>query len=144
MFFVVDFYTLESSKTRDMAIANPSRFVLKPQREGGSNNLFGDEIKRKLNEMRDDEDQRNCWTLMDKIDAKVQRNYLVIPSNNNHVNYCARDVTSEIGIFGAIIGDRQGIRVNNVVGHMLRTKLAEADEGGVSSGSGACDSPFLV
>lgn len=28
-----------------MAMENPDRFVLKPQREGGGNNMYGDEIK---------------------------------------------------------------------------------------------------
>ena len=29
-----------------MAISNPDKFVLKPQREGGGNNLYGDDIKQ--------------------------------------------------------------------------------------------------
>ncbi|KAH9636290.1 hypothetical protein HF086_003257 [Spodoptera exigua] len=33
---------------------------------------------------------------------------------------------------------------NRQVGHMLRTKLADADEGGVAAGLGALDSPYLV
>lgn len=34
--------------------------------------------------------------------------------------------------------------VNRQVGHMLRTKLSDADEGGVAAGLGALDSPYLV
>ena len=33
---------------------------------------------------------------------------------------------------------------NRQVGHMLRTKLADANEGGVAAGLGALDSPYLV
>ena len=33
---------------------------------------------------------------------------------------------------------------NKQVGHMLRTKLSDADEGGVAAGSGALDSVFLL
>lgn len=36
------------------------------------------------------------------------------------------------------------ILYNKHVGHMLRTKLATADEGGVIAGVGALDSPYLV
>jgi hypothetical protein len=32
---------------------------------------------------------------------------------------------------------------NQQVGYMLRTKLSDADEGGVAAGSGALDSPYL-
>jgi glutathione synthase len=33
---------------------------------------------------------------------------------------------------------------NRQVGYMLRTKLSNADEGGVAAGSGALDSPYLI
>lgn len=36
------------------------------------------------------------------------------------------------------------ILYNKHAGHMLRTKLASADEGGVIAGVGALDSPYLV
>jgi glutathione synthase len=34
------------------AVAAPERFVLKPQREGGGNNLYGDELVARLREVR--------------------------------------------------------------------------------------------
>lgn len=40
--------------------------------------------------------------------------------------------------------DDKNIQVNRQVGHMLRSKLSSADEGGVAAGSGALDSPYLV
>ena len=44
-----------------------------------------------------------------------------------------------------IIRDDKGqIMKNKQVGHMLRTKLSDADEGGVAAGSGALDSVFLL
>jgi len=33
------------------AITHPERYVLKPQREGGGNNLYGDELAAKLREV---------------------------------------------------------------------------------------------
>jgi glutathione synthase len=33
---------------------------------------------------------------------------------------------------------------NRQVGYMLRTKMSDADEGGVAAGSGALDSPYLI
>lgn len=40
--------------------------------------------------------------------------------------------------------NKDKIFYNKHVGHMLRTKLATADEGGVIAGVGALDSPYLV
>jgi len=54
------------------------------------------------------------------------------------------DVVSELGIFGVVIGDSKNILVNEQVGHMLRTKVSSADEGGVAAGWGALDSVYLV
>lgn len=40
--------------------------------------------------------------------------------------------------------DSQKIYTNRQVGHMLRTKISTANEGGVAAGLGALDSPYLV
>ncbi|KAJ8931265.1 hypothetical protein NQ314_015831 [Rhamnusium bicolor] len=40
--------------------------------------------------------------------------------------------------------DSQKILVNKQVGHMLRTKISTANEGGVAAGLGALDSPYLI
>lgn len=40
--------------------------------------------------------------------------------------------------------DDKTILTNTQVGHMLRSKLSSANEGGVAAGSGALDSPYLV
>lgn len=39
--------------------------------------------------------------------------------------------------------DKNKIIYNAQCGHMLRTKLEKANEGGVAAGSGALDSPYL-
>ena len=48
-------------------------------------------------------------------------------------------------IFFSIFRDDKGqIMKNKQVGHMLRTKLSDANEGGVAAGLGALDSVYLV
>jgi glutathione synthase len=79
---------------------------------------------------------------MDRIYPPVHRNYVVKPGNN--VDLGTKELVSELGIFGIIIGDDKNIIVNKQGGHMLRTKLATDNEGGVATGLGACDSPFLI
>lgn len=47
-----------------------SRFVLKPQREGGGNNVYGPDVKRALMEMRDSK-ERTAWIVMEKYSSSV-------------------------------------------------------------------------
>lgn len=126
----------------EMGILDPERFVLKPQREGGCNNLFGTDIKDFLESVKSKED-RAAWILMDRIYPPVHRNYVVKRGNRN-INLEAKELVSELGIFGVIIGDDKNIMMNKQAGHMLRTKLSTDNEGGVATGLGACDSPFLI
>lgn len=124
-----------------MAIAKPDQFVLKPQREGGCNNKYGTDIKSFLQAVKDRQD-RVAWILMDRIHPPKHKNYVVRPGSDT--NNEPKDLVSELGIFGIIIADDKNIYVNKQGGHMLRTKLATANEGGVATGLGACDSPYLV
>ncbi|XP_049763451.1 glutathione synthetase-like isoform X1 [Schistocerca cancellata] len=125
----------------DMAIANPERYVLKPQREGGGNNVYGQKIREVVEKMKSSK-ERTAWILMERIAPPVQKNYIVRPGQNNLPE--PTDVVSELGIFGVVIGDAEKILVNEQVGHMLRTKLSTVDEGGVAAGLGALDSPYLA
>lgn len=127
----------------EMSISNPERFVLKPQREGGCNNLYGADIKNFLESVRSAQ-TRMAWILMDRICPPIHENYVVKPGNSICVNLQTKELVSELGIFGVIIGDDKDIIVNKQAGHMLRTKLAIDNEGGVATGLGACDSPFLI
>nr|CAD7206359.1 unnamed protein product [Timema douglasi] len=124
-----------------LALANPDKFVLKPQREGGGNNVYGEKVREELLAMKDSK-ERTAWILMDRICPPIQTCYIVRPGQEGLPPLS--DLVSELGIFGVIIGDKDNIFVNKQVGHMLRTKLSSADEGGVAAGSGALDSPYLI
>ncbi|XP_059085219.1 glutathione synthetase-like isoform X2 [Tigriopus californicus] len=137
-------YTLDKGEEGDksvaMAMKNPERFVLKPQREGGGNNTYGDDIPPFLESIKDSE-ERNAYILMDRILPPKTMNYVVRPG---HEKAELKEVISELGIFGYVIGDQNRIISNHQVGHMLRTKLSHVNEGGVAAGLGALDSVFLV
>jgi len=136
-------YSLDKDEVGDRnvekALATPDRFVLKPQREGGGNNVYGDDIRPFLEGIRDSE-ERNAYILMDRIHPPVTRNYMVRPGAEPQLV----DVISELGIFGYVIGDKDKIITNKQTGHMLRTKLSHVDEGGVAAGLGALDSVYLI
>ncbi|KAJ0171391.1 hypothetical protein K1T71_012941 [Dendrolimus kikuchii] len=125
----------------EMAIQDAERFVLKPQREGGGNNVYGAEVREALIRMRHSR-ERAAYILMERILPPLVSGYVVRPGAA--VPPPLVDLVSELGIFGVIIGTRDKIYSNKQVGHMLRTKLADANEGGVAAGLGALDSPFLL
>ncbi|XP_071865118.1 glutathione synthetase isoform X1 [Bombus fervidus] len=138
-------YALDFDKHGDaaieMGITNPHCFVLKPQREGGCNNKYGLDIKYFLESVKNKQD-RVAWILMDKIHPPIHKSHMIRPENNMSTE--SQELVSELGIFGVIIADENNVYLNKQSGHMLRTKLATANEGGVASGLGACDSPFLI
>jgi glutathione synthase len=114
----------------------PSGFVLKPQREGGGNNLFGNELKRAL----------ETWSphalashiLMEKIEPPSSVNTLV--RNGQTVQGLC---VVELGVYGVYCsgGSKQ---LNEPAGHLLRAKLEGVDEGGVAAGFACLCSPLLV
>jgi len=124
-----------------MALDNPERFVLKPQREGGGNNVYGTDIRDAILSMKDSK-ERTAWILMERIIPPISTGYMIRAGGPKVPTPI--EMVSELGIFGVIIGDSQKILVNRQVGHMLRTKSATADEGGVAAGLGALDSPYLI
>ncbi|ALC48698.1 CG32495 [Drosophila busckii] len=124
----------------EMALRTPEKFVLKPQREGGGNNVYGVDIPNALKRMTRVE--RSAWILMDLIHPPLSQGYMVRPGGDMPPQIV--DMVSELGIFGVVIGDADNILHNYQAGHMLRTKLSTANEGGVAAGLGALDSPYLI
>ncbi|XP_055615631.1 glutathione synthetase-like isoform X1 [Toxorhynchites rutilus septentrionalis] len=123
-----------------LALKNPERYVLKPQREGGGNNVYGEDIPAALEKM--SEEERSAWILMERIFPPLSKGYMIRPGGKMPPEIVS--LVSELGIFGAIIGTKEEIIYNKQVGHMLRTKLSSANEGGVAAGLGALDSPYLI
>ncbi|RXN30909.1 glutathione synthetase [Labeo rohita] len=95
-------YTLdmgeEGDKTVAMALANPDQYVLKPQREGGGNNIYGNEICQVLENLKNSS-ERTAYILMDKIQPVPVQNYLLRPGAPLKLSSCL----SEVGAFGAYV-----------------------------------------
>lgn len=82
----------------------PKRYVLKPQREGGGNNVYNEDIKLHLESMKNSE-ERSAWILMDRFYPPVQKSYIVRAQNEPFNNYLRFfDVVSELGVYGVVIG----------------------------------------
>eukprot|EP00041_Stephanoeca_diplocostata_P031099 m.960387 g.960387 ORF g.960387 m.960387 type:complete len:521 (+) comp23886_c3_seq2:363-1925(+) len=119
------------------AIQNPEKFVLKPQREGGGNNLYGKDMVTQLQQMTAAE--RAGYILMSLIKPPLYRNSILRGGN-----IATGAVVSELGIYGVCISHRtRGILFENTAGHLLRTKFADVLDGGVASGRAVLDSPYV-
>ncbi|XP_010973463.2 glutathione synthetase isoform X3 [Camelus dromedarius] len=121
------------------AIAAPSRFVLKPQREGGGNNLYGEEMVQALEGLKDSE-ERASYILMEKIEPEPFGNCLLRSGSPARVVQCI----SELGIFGVYVRQGKTLVMNKHVGHLLRTKAIEHADGGVAAGVAVLDNPYPV
>ncbi|KAL3094059.1 hypothetical protein niasHT_027387 [Heterodera trifolii] len=129
----------ETSAIIKEAIEKPERFVLKTNRDGGGNNLWDEQLADKLRTMTRKE--RGGLILMEKLEMLQVTNYS-IRAREKPKMYA---MTSELGIVGYFLGNAQKMAtIDNVQrGHMLRSKAAEAREGGVRIGIGLHDSPYL-
>ncbi|KAG2753746.1 glutathione synthase [Suillus brevipes Sb2] len=124
--------------------------VLKPQREGGGNNVYREAIPAFLDALPAEE--REAWIAMEMIETpRGVSGYLVraSPSNSGTDNGTTEkkvvraEVISELGIFGyALFGE--GEVVEKEVGWLVRTKGTESNEGGVAAGFSVLDSVVLV
>jgi len=120
------------------AKAEPKLFVLKPQREGGGNNYFNDDVRKQLTAM--SAEDLGAHILMERVFPKVQLTTLVREGHITH-GMCL----SELGIYSVFLGDGQNPPLlNQAAGHLLRTKMEGVDEGGVASGFACLDSPYLI
>ena len=51
---------------------------------------------------------------------------------------------SELGVYGTLVRRGTAVLLNEEAGHLVRTKAATSDEGGVAAGFAVLDSPVLV
>ncbi|CAN7991747.1 unnamed protein product [Ixodes hexagonus] len=129
----------EGHKAAEKAIANPTAYVLKPQREGGGNNVYGEKVKQELLALGRTK-EREGYILMDLITPPVNTNYIVRPGSTVEL----ASIVSELGIFGVILGDQDDVLENYEAGFIVRSKTTGTSEGGISAGYGVLDSLLLV
>ncbi|KAL3105076.1 hypothetical protein niasHT_029457 [Heterodera trifolii] len=126
-----------------MAIKHPDRYVLKPIGEGcGAHfNYFDEDIPKKLAQLSPIE--LNDFILMERLKPKAYRNHFVRAFLPPMIN---AEVTSELGIYGCLLGNISTgqVLLNRQEGHVSKSKLLSSNEGGICSGTGMIDTPYLV
>jgi len=131
-------------ETRDVqrdAIGHPERYVMKPQREGGGNNLYGEALKTALETL--SEREKGAYILMSRIFPRTIENALIRDGEAR-----VGPTIAEVGIFTTFIADgppqQRTTRRNAGAGHIMRTKFLGVDEGGVASGFSCLSSPDVI
>lgn len=119
----------ETLTARDAAIRFPADFVLKPQREGGGFNLYGEQMRDCLTTLPPHE--YPAYILMERIRPAVQPGWALRGGE-----LWQGDTVSEIGMFGVLLGSQDTVDLNQGVGYLVRTKPQDVDEGGISAGYG--------
>lgn len=130
--------TEEGRMAQKLAFEEPERFVLKPQREGGGNNIYKENIPPFLEKL--DKKEWGAYILMELIDPPSYKNKII--RNNEVFN---ENIISELGIFGTILFNEANgeIHTNKNAGWLLRSKFSSSNEGGVAAGFGCVDNIYL-
>lgn len=137
----------EAGKEAKELATNPEsavRYVLKPQREGGGNNVYRKAIPQFLKDL--PETHWPAHILMEMIEPPPLRNVII---RNGEIQ--RGGVIGELGVYGVCLwrnrsgeSGRGEILENWEAGYLLRTKGDQSEEGGVAAGFGAVDSCCLV
>lgn len=129
----------EDGKTaKKLAFENPEKFVLKPQREGGGNNIYKENIPAFLKSL--DESKWGAYILMELINPPHHKNKIIREGEVFHEN-----IISELGVFGTIVFNEESgdVLTNENGGWLLRSKFSSSNEGGVAAGFGCVDNIYL-
>ena len=126
---------------------NPSNYVLKPQKEGGGNNYYDNQVREMLLSFTDsstpDSVKESMLQLlvMRKINSPKLDSWML---TKGHLT--KQSTITEFGIFSFLILDSEECKIthNRNHGMLVRTKSCESNEGGVSSGYAVIDFPIVI
>lgn len=114
-------------------------YVLKPQREGGGNNIYRSSIPPFLKSL--PETHWKSYILMEIITPPPVHNLIL-----RHGAVERGGVICELGVYGACLWNQamKEVLYNEESGYLLRTKGDTSEEGGVAAGFGSMDSCRLI
>ncbi|CAL5380886.1 unnamed protein product [Camellia sinensis] len=133
-------WSLDDSNTVKDAIERPEFYVMKPQREGGGNNIYGDDVRKTLLRLQvEGSEEDAAYILMQRIFPTIVPTFLM------RDGICHKDhAISELGIYSAYLRNKENVITNEQCGYLMRTKVSSSNEGGVAAGFAVLDSRFHV
>ncbi|PSS24909.1 Glutathione synthetase [Actinidia chinensis var. chinensis] len=133
-------WSLDDSSIVKDAIERPEFYVMKPQREGGGNNIYGDDMRKALLRLQEDGTEENAaYILMQRIFPTIAPTFLM------RDGICHKDhAISELGIYSAYLRNKENVIMNEQCGYLMRTKVSSSNEGGVAAGFAVLDSVYLT
>ncbi|OWM85393.1 hypothetical protein CDL15_Pgr019017 [Punica granatum] len=133
-------WSLDDPEIIQKAIENPKLFVMKPQREGGGNNIYDEDVRQNLLRIQEEgTEDAAAYILMQRIFPKVSPTFLI------RDGICHKDrAISELGVYGAYLRNKEKVIVNEQSGYLMRTKVSSSNEGGVAAGFAVLDSIYLT
>ncbi|MED6169260.1 Glutathione synthetase [Stylosanthes scabra] len=133
-------WSLDDSDIVRKAVERPELYVMKPQREGGGNNIYGDAVRETLQKLQKAGSQEDAaYILMQRIFPTTSA-AILMRSGCWHKDHAI----SELGIYGAYLRNKDKVIMNNQSGYLMRTKISSSDEGGVAAGFAVLDSVYLT
>lgn len=133
-------WSLDESEIVKDAIERPELYVMKPQREGGGNNIYGEDVREALLKLQKEGTGSDAaYILMQRIFPKISHSILMregIPHKEQTI--------SELGIYGSYLRNKTEVLINQQAGYLMRTKVSSSNEGGVAAGFAVLDSIYLV
>ncbi|XP_021898815.1 glutathione synthetase, chloroplastic [Carica papaya] len=132
-------WSLDETAIVQGAIERPDSYVMKPQREGGGNNIYGNDVKETLLRLQKEGSEEDAaYILMQRIFPTVLTTLLM------RDGVCLKDqAISELGIYGAYLRNKEKVIMNAECGYLMRTKVSSSNEGGVAAGFAVLDSIYL-
>lgn len=132
-------WSLDDSDIVKDAIERPEHYVMKPQREGGGNNIYGDNVRKNLLQLqKEGSEEKAAYILMQRIFPSLA------PALLMRDGVCHKDdAISELGIYGAYLRNKENVIMNEQSGYLMRTKVSSSNEGGVAAGFAVLDSLYL-
>lgn len=122
---------------------------MKPQREGGGNLLYRDNMVEALKTM--DDEEKAAYIIMDRIVPPSEKTYfftqdtvIELPGSEMFESSLNLLGVSELGAYSVIVADHEKEYVNKCGGLLLRTKAEGVEDGGVCSGVAFLNSIVLA
>ncbi|CAL1163782.1 unnamed protein product [Cladocopium goreaui] len=127
----------ETREAVEAARAHPGDWVLKPQVEGSGELFFDEDIPRILDSRT--QEQLAEFILMERVRPPCTPSAIL-----HQGEVVLRSAVAELGIFGTFVAEGGEVRCNKAVGHLLRSKGQQTNQGGVFVGNATVDVPFLT